>query len=47
MPMRTAKALCGQSISMWKRYPRRAQVELEAARLNSGNIVHAGDTITG
>jgi len=26
--------------------PRRAQVELEAVRLNSGNIVHAGDTIT-
>lgn len=25
--------------------PRRAQVELEAARLDSGNIVHAGDTI--
>ena len=25
--------------------PRRAQVELEGARLNSGNIVHAGDTV--
>ena len=25
--------------------PRRAQVELETARIDSGNIVHAGDTV--